>query len=158
MRAGQNGKNDTCVVFQPLSSDAGELNPRLPVCRGDDEPDDSDAESEALPNFPAGASKEHASVEVGVADYFNSHPEEAASILGVKAPDVLMLARCIGAPKAANYFAGRLKCKVTEKMIKTIKSKVAKDITAGYLGGGLPTPSAALGRWGLDRATDLPGR
>lgn len=92
------------------------------------EPGDSDAESEALPNFPAGASKEQAAVEVGVADYFNSHPEEAASILVAKAPDVLVLARCIGAPKTANYFAGRLKCKVTEKMIKTIKSKVAKEI------------------------------
>lgn len=41
---------------------------------------------------------------------------------------MLVLAHCIGAPKTANYFAGRLKCKVTEKMIKTIKSKVAKDI------------------------------
>jgi hypothetical protein len=67
-------------------------------------------------------------VDVGVADYFNTHPEEAASILVAKAPDVLVLARCIGAPKTANYFAGRLKCRVTEKMIKTIKSKVAKDI------------------------------
>lgn len=66
--------------------------------------------------------------EVGVADYFDNHPEETASILVAKAPDVLILARCIGAPKTARYFAKRLECKVTEKMIKTIKAKVAKDI------------------------------
>lgn len=91
-------------------------------------PAPDDPEPTALPYFPAGAPSEPVAVEVGVADYFNRHPEEAASILVAKAPDVLVLARCIGAPKTAAYFAERLKCKVTEKMIKTIKSKVAKDI------------------------------
>lgn len=66
--------------------------------------------------------------DVGVADYFNSHPEDAASILVAKAPDVLVLSHCVGAPKTARYFAKSLGCKVTEKMIKTIKIKVAKDI------------------------------
>lgn len=90
-------------------------------------PEPDDPKPTGLPCFP-GAPSEPVAVEVGVADYFNRHPEEAASILVAKAPDVLVLARCIGAPKTANYFAERLKCKVTEKMIKTIKSKVAKDV------------------------------
>ncbi|MEI7910354.1 MAG: hypothetical protein WCK77_12015 [Verrucomicrobiota bacterium] len=67
-------------------------------------------------------------VNVGVADYFDNHPEDVASILVAKAPDVLVLARCIGAPKTARYFEERLNCKVTERMIKTLKLKVAKDI------------------------------
>jgi len=65
---------------------------------------------------------------VGVADYFDLHPEEAGSILMAKTPDVLVLARCIGAPKTARYFAARLHAKVTEKMIKTLKSKVTRGV------------------------------
>jgi hypothetical protein len=73
-------------------------------------------------------SNDSSPADFGVADYFNSHPEEVTSILIAKAPDVLVLAHCIGAPKTAKYFESRLKCKVTEKMIKGIKSRMAMDI------------------------------
>lgn len=42
------------------------------------------------------------------------------------AADILILARCEGAPETARYFSDRLKLSVTEKMIKGIKAKAAK--------------------------------
>lgn len=86
------------------------------------------SEPASLPYFSGTAPSEPVVLDVGVADYFDRHPEEAVSILVARAPDVLVLSRCIGAPKTAGYFADRLKCKVTEKMIKTIKTKVRKEI------------------------------
>ncbi len=87
----------------------------------------SSNDSEIPPLEPTPTPPSHIVVNVGVADYFDTHPEDVASILVAKAPDVLVLSRCIGAPKTASYFEERLKCKVTERMIKTIKTKVAKD-------------------------------
>jgi hypothetical protein len=63
----------------------------------------------------------------GVADYYNRRPpKRATSRLVALAPHVLILARCEGAPEAARYFQETLGAKVTERMIKTIKNKVAR--------------------------------
>lgn len=67
--------------------------------------------------------------DVGVGDYYkNRKPKRATGRLVALAPHVLVIAYCEGAPEAALYFAERLECKVTERMIKTIKAKVAKKI------------------------------
>jgi hypothetical protein len=68
------------------------------------------------------------SSEIGVADFFENEEITAASNLVAKAPDVLVISFCVGAPKTAKYFAKRLRKKVTEKMIKTLKYKVAIGI------------------------------
>lgn len=65
------------------------------------------------------------SSEIGVADFFENEETSAASDLIAKAPDVLVISYCVGAPKTAKYFAKRLRKKVTEKMIKTLKFKVS---------------------------------
>lgn len=65
-------------------------------------------------------------VEAGVADYYNRMPVKAASRLVARVPDVLILARCEGAPETALYFTERFGVEVTEKMIRTIKGKVRK--------------------------------
>jgi hypothetical protein len=62
----------------------------------------------------------------GVADYFNGRTVKSRSILIAQAADILILARCEGAPKTARYFSARLNLPVTEKMIKVIKAKAAK--------------------------------
>jgi hypothetical protein len=63
----------------------------------------------------------------GVVDYYSRiKPKRATSRLVALAPDVLVIAYCEGAPEAAMYFEKFLECKVTERMIKTIKANVAK--------------------------------
>lgn len=62
----------------------------------------------------------------GVADYFNGKPQKTRSVLIALAADILILARCEGAPATARYFSEKLNAPVTEKMIKIIKSKAAK--------------------------------
>ena len=76
------------------------------------------APREAEPNY----------LEVGVADYYNRKVVKASSMLAACVPDVLIIAYCEGAPEAARYFAERLGVEVTEKMIKTVKSKVRRSI------------------------------
>lgn len=62
----------------------------------------------------------------GVADYFNGRPVKTRSILIALAADILILARCEGAPATARYFTSKLNLPVSEKMIKIIKAKAAK--------------------------------
>jgi hypothetical protein len=62
----------------------------------------------------------------GVADYFNAKPQKPRSVLIAMAADIIILSRCEGAPATARYFAQKLNFPVTEKMIKSIKSKAAK--------------------------------
>lgn len=62
---------------------------------------------------------------VGVADYYSRKPTRPTSRLVALAPDLLLIAHCEGAPEAASYFTERLECEVTERMIKTVKTKVA---------------------------------
>ena len=61
----------------------------------------------------------------GVADYFESIGADSGIMLIAKAPDVIILAKIIGAPRAAHYFSKAFGLKVTEKQIKGIKAKVA---------------------------------
>ena len=65
------------------------------------------------------------SSEIGVADFFDNEETTAGGDLIEKAPHVLVISFCVGAPKTAEYFAKRLGKKVTEKMIKTVKYKMS---------------------------------
>jgi hypothetical protein len=65
---------------------------------------------------------------VGVADYYRRKPKRSTSTLVALAPHVLLLARCEGAPETARYFTERLGVNVTEKMVKTLKFKVARGL------------------------------
>lgn len=66
--------------------------------------------------------------DVGVADYYSRKPKRSTGTLVALAPHVLLLARCEGAPETAKYFAERLGVNVTERMIKTLKTKVAQGL------------------------------